>query len=346
MTSVGSADGDWAPRLRPHAQFGESPDLGPRLRAFHAWQVERWPRLRDSLEALGAVRTREIPVGERPVTLQWNPGRVASTTAKVDAASLEARACFLCPDNLPPEEFGLSFGDDLVLLANPAPIVPLHLVAAHRGHRAQELEPVLEAAVDLASATAGHLTVFYNGPRCGASAPDHIHLQAVETGWLPDEALLEPGAAGSARGGRRLVEGPALEVVALRGSSRVLAVMRGSRDGVIRGVRTAMDALGAVTDPADEPPVNLLLAGVDDGVSAMFYPRGAHRPACYTAEGPGQRLISPGALDMAGLVITVREQDYLAVDESTLAGIFEETSLDPGRADRFEAELERRLDHG
>lgn len=344
MTS-GDGEETWARRLRSPERFGEAPALGPRLRAFHAWQAGRWPRLRDSQEALGAVRTRQLAIGARSATLQWNPGRVASTTAKVDAASLSARPCFLCPDNLPPEEFGLAFGDDLVLLANPAPIVPLHLVAAHRGHRPQELEPVLEAAVDLASTTAGHLTVFYNGPRCGASAPDHIHLQAVETGWLPDEALLEPGAARGA-GGRLLVDGPGLEMVALRGSSRVLAAMRGSPDGVIRGVRTAMEALGTVTDPAEEPPVNLLLVGDGDGMGALLYPRGAHRPACYTAEGPEQRLISPGALDMAGLVITVREEDYLGVDGSTLAGIFEETSLDPDRADRFEAELERRLDHG
>jgi len=315
------------------------------LRAFHAWQTERWPRLRDSLRALDDVETRVLSLGSRRVTLQWNPGRVASTTAKVDAASLRARPCFLCPGNLPPEEFGLAAGEDLVLLANPAPIVPLHLVAAHRSHRTQALAPVLDAAVALAAATAGHLMVFYNGPRCGASAPDHIHLQAVESGWTPDEALAGPGIARQA-GGRVLFDGGEVEVLALRGSSRVLTVIRGSARGVAAAVGRAMEALGAVTEPADEPTANLLLTGDSGAVTALLYPRGAHRPACYTAEGPEQRLISPGALDMAGLVITVREQDYRGVDEETLAGIFEETSLDEGRADRYEDELERRLHHG
>ena len=352
MTTRPSADAatsaDWTPRLVSGAAEPGPGTLWPRLREFHAWQAERWPRLASSLEAMAGVRTRELMLDDRAVTLQWNPGRVASTTARVDEASLRTRPCFLCPAQLPPEEAGLAFGDSLVLLANPAPIAPLHLAAVHRDHRPQRLEPVLSDAIALAVATAGHLTVFYNGPACGASAPDHVHLQAIESAHTPDErAVFRLLAAGDASSlGRPLGRQSDLGVWSLRSSHRALTVMRGSPEGMERGVRAAMDALAAVRGGAGEPPVNLLLRATGPQVTALVYPRGAHRPACYAADGDQRCLVSPGALDMAGLVITVRREDYDRLDASLLGGIYDETSLDPGQADRYDDELERRLGRG
>jgi len=330
----------WSDHQAPD-RFAAGP-LGPQVRAFHRWQAGCWPRLADALDALDRVETREIALGSRRVTLQWNPGRVASTTARVDEASLRARPCFLCPANLPPEEVGLPVGDELVLLANPAPILPLHLVAAHRRHTPQRLAPVLDDAIDLAAATADHLTVFYNGPTCGASAPDHIHLQAVEAGWLPDERWLDGGG----RGERRLGGDGELEVRSERGSSRVLTILRGTRAGVGRGLRAALAALDDAVGGDEEPPVNLLLTGRGEELVALLYPRGAHRPRCYDAPEPDTCLISPGALDMAGLVITVRRRDHEAVDAARLAEIFGETSLAPAAAETYERTLERRLADG
>jgi hypothetical protein len=334
----------WTSHLAP-AGIADGPEpLGIRLRAFLRWQAERWPRLAAALEALERIETRVIQLGSRPVTLQWNPGRVASTTARVDELSLRARPCFLCPGNLPAEEFGLPLGDELVLLANPAPIMPLHIVAAHRGHTPQRLAPVLGDAIALAAAAAGQLTVFYNGPRCGASAPDHIHLQAVAAGLLPDERRMADGPGAPA--GRQLSRAGDLEVWSERGSSRVLTVLRGSTAGVARGVRAALAALDEAVGGREEPPVNLLLTARGEQVTALLYPRGAHRPGCYAAEGADRCLISPGALDMAGLVITVRRRDYDGVDGDRLAQIFAETSLAPAGTGSYERILERRLADG
>jgi len=345
---------DWKPKILSR---GTAPDVdraldegqyGLALRRFHAWQAGTWPRLATSLDGLNAVRTRDVSLGGRNLTVQWNPGRRASTTARVDAASLQSRACFLCPDNLPVEEVGVPFGEDLVILANPAPIAPLHLVAAHRDHTAQALDGVLGGALDLAVAAAGHLMVFYNGPTCGASAPDHLHLQAIEVGSTVDERIITCRLAGCGREpvGRVVVQRPGLHAWFSLESERCLFVFRGLAEGVEDGVRAVMEAMDDVLQCDAEPPVNLLMSAEGKLVTALLYPRGGHRPACYTAEGDEQILISPGALDMAGLIITIREEDYRRVDADLMTTIFGETSLPAEPSEAIAAALEQRLRHG
>jgi hypothetical protein len=307
-------------------------ELGEVLQDFLRWQARNWSLLGTAVEGLDSIETRRFDLGGRPVVVQWNPGRQASTTAKIDGRSLKERACFLCPANQPVEERGIPFGDDLVVLPNPAPITPLHLVLASRRHVDQTLDGCLDAAIAFALATAGHLTVLYNGPRCGASAPDHLHLQAFESGSAPDERAL--------RGGRILGRSEELTMTSHRGSSRHVLELCGTEIAVANGVRAAVRVIGEVLSAVGEPPVNLLLWGEHARVRALIYPRGAHRPECYSARGDQRCLVSPGALDMAGLVITVRRQDYEGLDDATLGRIFEQTSVVGERA----AEIERRLE--
>ncbi len=347
------ADGAWAPHLAAaddRREMGDGPRraLGEVVPGFVSWQARRWPRLARALDDLEAVRTRDVRVGGRTVTLQWNPGRAASTTARVEAGAVAARPCFLCPRNLPPEERGLAHGDDLVLLANPAPVAPLHLVASHRDHVPQALEPVLRPALELARATAGVLTVFYNGPRCGASAPDHLHLQALSAGSTPDERSVTCRLAGCGREpvGRELVRRPGLHGWLDDGSSRCLVVLQGLLDPVDAALRDVLEELGRLDDGTSEPPLNLLLSAEGVLLTALLYPRGAHRPACYHAEGAARRLISPGAVDMAGLVIAVRREDFEALGAADLARIFEETALDRERTAALERALRARWSDG
>jgi len=318
-------------------------DLGGDLRAFHAWQAQRWPLLAQAEAALAGVKTRELRVGDRPITVQWNPGRLRNTTARVDDRGVRQRPCFLCSVNMPAEEWGVPFGEDLVIIANPAPILPLHLVVAHRAHRPQRLAPLLDDAVALAMATAGTLCVFYNGPRCGASAPDHAHLQAVEAGQLPEERQITCRLAGCGRApvGELLLQRKVLRVWRAVDAGRTLLVLHGLAPQVTAAIRDVVDALAADASDGDEPPLNLLLGAEGVLLTAQLYSRGAHRPACFFAEGAGQRLVSPGALDMAGLVVTVREQDFRALDDGAMTQIYRETSLPVADEQRLVARLRR-----
>lgn len=317
----------WDERLADPAALPEGP-LGHRIGPFLAWQAARWPRLAEARAALAGMRTRELRAGSRRVLVQFNPARAVSTTAAVDPGSVAARPCFLCPGALPPEERGLAFGDDWVLLANPAPILPDHLVLAHRAHRPQAVGDALGALVDLAAAAEGRLAVIYNGPACGASAPDHLHLQAVAAGLLPEEEA-----------GWRAAEGAPAWAIAEPG--RGILGFAGRPDAV----RGALAEAVAVLGEGGEPRLNLLATARGGRVLALLFPRAAHRPACFWAPEPGRRMVSPGALDMAGALVTVREQDFLRLDEAAVAEIYREVTLPPERARAAFAAIERSRPH-
>ena len=260
---------------------------------------------------------------------------------------MRARPCFLCPHHLPPEEIGLPWGEQLIWLANPMPILPLHFTVVHREHRRQELLPVLPEALQLAREVAGRLNVFYNGPRSGASAPDHLHLQGVAAGLLPDVAWVEQRLAAREAIGRVLHSRPDLLISIDRDADRCLLVFHGEPAAVDEALGAALSVRAELGQyDGWEPPINLVLSSDGSAVTALLYPRGAHRPACFFAPEPDRRVVSPGAVDVAGLAITPRLTDYEALDAEAFRAIFSECSLDPALADELERLLQRRLTDG
>jgi hypothetical protein len=327
---VSAADQGWAGRFVPRGALPPAsalPSLGERLAPFVTWQAGCWPRLAAAIEGLAAVRTRELRLGPRQFLAQINPGRVVNATAPVDAGSIQARPCFLCPGNLPPEEKGLAFGRHWVLLANPAPILPQHLVLAHREHRPQRVHDAIPALVELAVATAGHAACIYNGPACGASAPDHMHLQALAAGLLPEERAawaVVDGAPAEA-----IIQRPRLKAWVVRAPGPVVLAFHGQPQAVAKALWAARDALGAVQGEPEEPRLNLLAVGRGGDLLALVFPRAAHRPACFFADEPHRVLVSPGSIDMAGLLVTVRHQDFERLDEALVESIYRETTMGP-----------------
>jgi hypothetical protein len=342
----------WAARLVEPAEVlaggASGAGLGPLLGAFVAWQARHWPRLAEAMATVAAARTRVLRLPGREVTVQLNPTRAVNTRAKVDPETIRSRPCFLCPDALPPEQRALGFGERLVLLANPAPILPPHLTVVDRRHRPQRLDDALDDAMDLAMAAAPTATVLYNGPTCGASAPDHLHLQVVPSGVLPEERLMTARLAAGTPGevAVELGQGHYLVAWSARRAARAVLVLHGRARGMAAAIRTALAALAAVTGAACEPCVNLLLRSAGGGVAtALVFPRRAHRPACYFAQGDDALLVSPGSIDMGGQVITVRERDFDCLDAPTMADIYRQVTLDDDVALAFEAEVRRRLCH-
>src|SRR5438874_976862 len=140
-------------------------------------QIQTWPLLAAGMEGLACAKTRQVRIDWFDVFIRHIPHRVASTTAAVDKASIERRPCFLCAENLPPEQEGVKFDSDFTMYCNPYPIVERHLTIVHRDHRPQRIAGQLGTMLDVAQALPGYF-VIYNGPECGASAPDHLHFQA------------------------------------------------------------------------------------------------------------------------------------------------------------------------
>ena len=236
--------------------------------------------------------------------VQYNPARMVSTGAKIDKASIATRPCFLCAKNRPAEQRGLDLNEDFEWLVNPFPILPNHFTIAAKEHRPQRILDGYDAMIQAVQALPEGYIVFYNGPKCGASAPDHLHLQAGK--WdMP------------------LPMGDAYRVYHLPHAE--------SSDAF----RMLYDSL-PVMDDEDEPRMNVVAYRTGEHVSLIVIPRRAHRPHCYSVEGDGKYLISPGTLDMCGLIITPRLEDYerltpaKALDILCEVGVRTEPTIDVG----------------
>ena len=274
------------------------------LETFFEEQLREWPLAHDNHDALTRVWSRELTSDKLaiPLRVQYNPARIVSTGANIDKASIAARPCFLCAKNRPAEQRAMPLNADFEWLVNPFPILPHHYTIAAKVHRPQRILDAYDAMIQATLALPEEYIVFYNGPKCGASAPDHLHLQAgifdcqLLTANYPYKILL----ADSKESFRRIY-----------------------------------DSL-PVTDGEEEPRMNVIAFRKGNHVSLIVIPRRAHRPHCYTAEGDKHYLISPGALDMGGLIVTPRREDYdrltadKAIDILCEVGVRTEPTIDVG----------------
>ncbi|MBR2415915.1 MAG: DUF4922 domain-containing protein [Bacteroidaceae bacterium] len=298
------------------------------LEDFYTKQLSQWPDAAARYDALQAVSVRSLGNG---LSLQYNPARAVSTAAKVDAASLAARPCFLCGQNRPAAQQSLRAMGSLTVLVNPFPILPFHFTIVNEKHTPQKLNTLLADMLHLSRTWQG-MAVFYNGAKCGASAPDHAHLQAVRAVDIP---LLGEQWSEAVEDGLQPVyisSGSAL----YRVTGYVLPLFMVVAD-CVSGAVEFMNSLAAaipVVNGECEPRMNVVsYYSPAQGYVLVVVPRAKHRPACYDAADDAQRLVSPGTLDMAGLLITPRECDYKNITPDEAAAILREVAIDDDAAD-------------
>jgi hypothetical protein len=292
--------------------------------ALLARQKDNWPGLVGGYEALEKAGLREIRGDGWGVKIQFNPRRIISSGADLDPESLRRRPCFLCPGHLPPEQQAILYRNDYLILCNPMPIFAGHLTIAHCRHLPQALRGNMITFLRLAEDFGPRKTLFYNGPRAGASAPDHLHFQAAPAGLLPVEQEIPDLRK---RTGARQRKG--VEIFRTAGLARGILVIEGKEAGAVAAAAgEAIAALGRLTSSDVEPPLNLLCTHTGEGWRLILFPRRKHRPDAYFREGKERLLISPGAVDMGGLIITPRKEDFHALTTDLVAGIFREVALD------------------
>ncbi|HSE98904.1 MAG TPA: DUF4922 domain-containing protein [Blastocatellia bacterium] len=318
------------PELLAHLTTPGARGLSARAVALIEQQKRTWPMLAGGYRALAQVETRPIRVAESNVIVQHNPGRIRSTAASVDKTSVEARGCFLCPDSQPPEEKGIAYGDELVLLCNPFPVLDKHLSIVHRDHVPQRIESNMEKLLDLACDLGPDFFVLYNGPECGASAPDHLHFQACSRELLPIYSDLgienDEHADGCAHCEEKAGEG--FELFSLDNYGRVVVVFRGNRsDEIARWVYKTIAQLPP-SPQGSEPMINIVCTYDKSAWTLFLFPRARHRPACFYAEGDHRLIVSPGAIDMAGVIVVPERAHYDRIAAEDVSMIFSEVSPD------------------
>lgn len=272
-------------------------------------QIESWSLARENYAALGVTERRPFTVGALKGAIQFNPARRISTGAKIDSATISRRPCFLCQDNRPTEQLYEEILPGWEFLVNPYPIFPLHFTIAKKDHVAQDAIPLDMAS--MAEKLPG-MTVFFNGARAGASAPDHLHCQAVATFELPLMGFLEKGG------------NP--ETLPFKVDYRVITPdAKGMID--LKDI-IASKGIDSLTGNPDPGLVNAYMwIGQDGLLRACVVPRSAHRPSFYSVEQNEGYMVSPGAIDMAGIFVLPREQDFHRMDEEVIRQLYSEVAL-------------------
>ena len=272
-----------------------------------ARQARAWSLLAKGIEGLAQAKTRRVRIDWYDVYIRHIPHRMASTTAPVDRESVAKRPCFLCSENLPPEEEGVHFDENFTIYCNPFPIVNHHLTIAHKEHSVQRIANQFGSMLDIAARLAGYFVV-YNGPECGASAPDHVHFQAGSRVLFPIEK-----------------DTAALTGVTVPNYARNVFLFRGrDRSALIDRMDRAIDLLADATGKRPEPMVNIAVFHERGEWVTYLFPRGKHRPQVFHT---GELTVSPASIDLCGIFVVPRPQDFERITGDAIAAIFREVTL-------------------
>lgn len=300
-------------------------------------QLAKWQTAHTNHEALNQIETRRFELAGNTITVQFNPARAVSTCAKVDKSSIEARKCFLCPENKPNEqdEIIISLDEPFSLRINPYPILPGHLTISSLKHQDQVLadKTIRQLPGKLISWLeeyfASGYVLFYNGAKCGASAPDHFHFQAVKQSDVPViqqwERLMETAVREKEIKTENGNTYSSFQITSYICPIQVF-ICNHSADILPEMINQYLESL-PLHEGESEPRYNLFAwQDKQRGFTMAYFPREGHRPACYTATGEEQLLVSPGALDMAGLLVTPRKEDFDKITESDITQIYKEVA--------------------
>ncbi len=293
-----------------------------KLKQLFDTQLEEWPRVKENFENLKDISVKEFDFDGIQIRVQFNPSRIVSSSAKTDKKSIAARKCFLCNENRPKEQIAKKQGE-YIFLVNPFPIFPEHFTIPKEEHCPQEIRGNFGKMLELAKGMECY-TVFYNGPQCGASAPDHFHFQAGTKNFMPidtETPLLKDKFS-------RLIQSSDYELWAISDGLRNYFLLESDNVDALSHVFTALySAIEKLSDGNDEPPMNILANSDKGRLRVIVFPRDKRRPWQYYEEGDKHLMISPASVEMGGLLITPLEKDFEKITEEDIKSIMQQVSI-------------------
>lgn len=300
-------------------------------------QKKQWQMLASGYETLKTVKSKSFQFDGFKIKAQFNAGRITSTSAKVDPKSISERKCFLCTENLPQEQKGILYNNKYIILCNPFPIFPAHFTLTHKEHQPQRIIDTFYDMLDLSKDLAKYYTVIYNGPRCGASAPDHLHFQAGNKFFMPiDDEFHQI----KNEYGKMIYEDDDLSFYAIDdGIRKFISIESFDKDLVMKTFNKFYKMYSELLNEKQEPMINLISFYEEEyGWRVIIFLRSKHRPNVFFAEGDKKMLVSPAAIDLGGVCIFPREEDYDRITKEMIMDIFKEVFVNN---EKFEVILEK-----
>ncbi len=307
--------------LKELLKFGSVETLNKQANSLVEQQQTTWKIAAKNFDALNRIQTQDFDFEHFKITVQFNPERIRSSAAKTDAKSIAARPCFLCLENLPPEQKGIVFQDKYLILTNPYPIFPKHLTISNLEHIPQQILPHFNDLLEL-SQNLPEFTVFYNGPKCGASAPDHFHFQAGNTGFLPVEKEFRDLEKHHSE---ILFQNTDTKIIAIENYlRRFVAIISSDKNQLVEKFKLIYDQLNK---SGDEPKMNILCNFIEDAWRVIIFPREIQHPSHFFKTGDKQIIVGPAAVELAGVLILPREQDFKKITKTEIAEIYDEVTI-------------------
>jgi hypothetical protein len=289
-------------------------------------QYKDWQLCKDNYDQLKNVKVKDFRFNNFKVKAQFNPGRLISTSAKVDPKSIQERKCFLCEENLPSEQKGIIYKDSYSILINPYPIFPMHFTLTNFKHQPQRILDTFQDLLSFSKDLAKYYTVIYNGPRCGASAPDHLHFQAGNKGFMPidDEANLIANEFG-----KILIDNQDIIAIAVDDGLRKFILIESVNYKIIIEYFEKFYAVySELVNETQEPLLNIITNYDNEtGWRIIIFLRSKHRSHHYFENSENQLLVSPAAIDLGGICIFPREQDFERINADLIKEIFLEVFI-------------------
>jgi Domain of unknown function (DUF4922) len=306
-------------------------------------QSENWPLLKQSLENLTLDKTKKFFFDGYEIRMQFNHGRIVSTTADVSVEAIKKRECFLCIENLPKEEQSVLYDNKYLVLCNPYPIFPGHLTCSNIEHIPQRIKNNFVNLIRI-SKDLPEITFLYNGPEAGASAPDHHHFQACRKNSFPIENDFD-GLKNEY--GTELISDEDLSVFAVDdGIRKFISIESLSHEITVKTFNDFYEAYSQISKGNLEPKMNIVSSYYEEsGWRVIIFLRDKHRPDAYFKKDDENILVSPASIDLGGVLITPLEKDFMKIDKDMIKQIYSEVSLGKEGFDFLKMKLKKKWKH-
>jgi hypothetical protein len=289
-------------------------------------QINEWDKLDDGYKNLSSLKTKAFWLDGFKIKTQFNAERIFSTSAKVDEDSIRSRSCFLCEKNLPEEQRGIKLLENYLLLCNPYPVFSEHFTIVTSNHKPQKISSSFNDFILISKRISNNYSLIYNGPQCGASAPDHLHFQAGTKYFMPIENDFH---SIKNEFGDTVLDNEHLIVTAADDGLRRFISLESNDDKILlKAFNNFYDIYRELNSYNGEPMMNLICNFDEEyGWRVIIFLRSKHRPSHYYLEEENRIMLSPAAIDLGGVCITPVEKDFDKIDKESLKNIINEVAL-------------------